>query len=92
MRTQCRRSGSGFQRGKNLVAFRLTFPLFAALAVAEILVDHGSKLPRAETRTAGLAKIPSRSAEVTTLSNSRMRRQDPQQRSRALVHESDLLD
>src|SRR6267143_1662186 len=57
---------------KNLVAFRLTFPLFAALAVPRSLSIHGSKLPASGNPNCRLGKDPSRSAEVTALSNSRI--------------------
>src|SRR2546425_761140 len=78
---------------KNLVAFRLAFPLFAALAVAEILVD-----PRQQAARERKPELPAWQRSVPQRRGHRpVQLKDRggrilQQRSRGLVHESGLLD
>src|SRR5467141_1211432 len=78
---------------KNLVAFRLTFPLFAALAVAEILIDPRQQAARKRKPelSAWQRSVPQRRGHRPIQLKDRGGR-ILQQRSRGLVHESDLLD
>src|SRR5713101_6558411 len=78
---------------KNLVAFRLTFPLFAALAVAEILVDPRQQAARKRKAEAlpWQRLVPQRRRHRPVQLEDRGGR-ILQGRSRGLVHESDLLD
>ncbi len=77
---------------ENLVAFRLAFPLFAALAVAEILVDPRQQAAR--KRKAELLSwqrlVPQRRAHRPVQLEDRGGR-ILKGRSRGLMHESDLL-
>src|SRR6267154_272174 len=78
---------------KNLVAFRLTFPLFAALAVAEILID-----PRQQAARKRKPELPAWQRSVPQCRGHRpIQLKDRggrilQERFRGLVYESDLLN
>src|SRR5207245_5338791 len=78
---------------KYLVAFRLAFPLFAALAVAEILVD-----PRQQAACKRKPELPAWQRSVPQRRGHRSVQLEDrggrilQGRFRGLVHESDLLN
>src|SRR6266436_3776731 len=77
---------------KNLVAFRLAFPLFAALAIAEILVDPRQQAARKRKPElpAWQRPVPQRRGHHPIQLEDRGGR-ILQERFRGLVHESDLL-